>query len=104
MLTLTIQTGLRISELIALNRDDITLGTGANVHTVGKGRKAATHTADPNDQAILKAWLASAQAPPTSRCSRPAPASASAATRSNAASPSTSRPRPRAAHHSPANT
>ena len=39
MLALTIQTGLRISELIALNCQDITLGTGANVHTIGKGRK-----------------------------------------------------------------
>jgi integrase/recombinase XerD len=37
MLALTIQTGLRISELIALTRHDITLGTGANVHTIGKG-------------------------------------------------------------------
>ena len=37
MLALTIQTGLRISELIALDCQDITLGTGANVHTIGKG-------------------------------------------------------------------
>jgi len=39
MLALTIQTGLRISELIALNCQDITLGIGANVQTIGKGRK-----------------------------------------------------------------
>lgn len=32
MLALTIQTGLRISELIALDCQHITLGTGANVH------------------------------------------------------------------------
>src|SRR5207249_8045421 len=39
MFALTIQTGLRISELINLTRADVTLTTGANVHTIGKGRK-----------------------------------------------------------------
>lgn len=39
MLALTIQTGLRISELVGLNCVDVTLGRGANVHTLGKGRK-----------------------------------------------------------------
>jgi integrase/recombinase XerD len=39
MLALTIQTGLRISELAGLTCADITLTTGANVHTIGKGRK-----------------------------------------------------------------
>jgi site-specific recombinase XerD len=58
MLALTIQTGLRISELIALNRQDITLGTGANVHTVGKGRKARRTPLIPTTRAVLKAWLA----------------------------------------------
>jgi site-specific recombinase XerD len=58
MLMLTIQTGLRISELIALNRQDITLGTGANVHTVGKGRKARRTPLIPTTRAVLKAWLA----------------------------------------------
>ena len=49
MLALTIQTGLRISELIALNCHDITLGTGANVHTIGKGTQSKTNTAHPDD-------------------------------------------------------
>ena len=39
MFVLTIQTGLRIAELAALTHQDITLSTGANVHTIGKGRK-----------------------------------------------------------------
>ena len=39
MFVLTIQAGLRISELAALTCADITLATGANVHTIGKGRK-----------------------------------------------------------------
>lgn len=58
MLALTIQTGLRISELIALNNQDITLGTGANVHTVGKGRKARRTPLIPTIRTALKAWLA----------------------------------------------
>jgi integrase len=57
MLALTIQTGLRISELAALTRQDITLTTGANVHTIGKGRKARRTPLTPPIRAILKAWL-----------------------------------------------
>jgi site-specific recombinase XerD len=55
---LTIQTGLRISELIALTCQDITLATGANVHTVGKGRKERRTPLIPATRTILKAWLA----------------------------------------------
>jgi integrase/recombinase XerD len=39
MLLVAIQTGLRVSELIGLRREDIVLGTGAHVHCEGKGRK-----------------------------------------------------------------
>ncbi len=58
MLALTIQTGLRISELIALNCQDITLGTGANVHTTGKGRKTRRTPLIPTIRAVLTAWIA----------------------------------------------
>jgi integrase/recombinase XerD len=58
MLALTIQTGLRISELTALNCQDVTLGTGANVHTIGKGRKTRRTPLIPAIRAVLKAWLA----------------------------------------------
>ena len=54
---LTIQTGLRISELISLNCQDITLSTGANVHTIGKGRKERRTPLIPATKAVLKAWL-----------------------------------------------
>ena len=57
MLALTIQTGLRISELIGLNCDDITLGTGANVQTIGKGRKTRRTPLTPTIRTVLKAWL-----------------------------------------------
>ena len=64
MLALTIQTGLRISELIALNREDITLSTGANVHTIRKGRKARRTPLIPTIRSVLKAWLAERAATP----------------------------------------
>ena len=57
MFALTIQTGLRISELAGLSREDITLTAGANVHTVGKGRKERRTPLVPTTRAVLKAWL-----------------------------------------------
>jgi integrase/recombinase XerD len=57
MFALTIQTGLRISELIALDCQDITLGTGANVHTIGKGRKQRRTPLTPATRTLLKGWL-----------------------------------------------
>jgi integrase/recombinase XerD len=65
MFALTIQTGLRISELAALTRGDITLGAGANVHTVGKGRKERRTPLVPATKAVLEAWLAERPATPT---------------------------------------
>lgn len=39
LLLLAAQTGLRLSELISLDRDAIHLGAGAHVRCIGKGRK-----------------------------------------------------------------
>lgn len=57
MFVLTIQTGLRISELAGLTCEDITLSTGANVHTIGKGRKERRTPLVPETRRVLKAWL-----------------------------------------------
>ncbi len=57
MFALTIQTGLRISEVASLTRQDVMLGSGANVHTVGKGRKERRTPLVPTTRAVLKAWL-----------------------------------------------
>jgi site-specific recombinase XerD len=57
MFALTIQTGLRISELIALDCQDITLTTGAHVHTLGKGRKHRRTPLTQTTRTLLKAWL-----------------------------------------------
>jgi integrase len=58
LLLLAVQTGLRISELISLTLADITLGTGANVHTIGKGRKERRTPLLPLTVSVLKVWLA----------------------------------------------
>lgn len=57
MVLLTIQTGLRISELARLTRADTHLGTGANVHTVGKGRKERRTPLVPLTVNVLRSWL-----------------------------------------------
>ena len=49
-LLLTVQTGLRISELIALTVADLHLGRGANVHCYGKGRKHRHTPLSPDDR------------------------------------------------------
>jgi integrase/recombinase XerD len=57
MLALTIQTGLRISELIGLTCQDLTLTAGANVHITGKGRKQRRTPLTPATRTLLRAWL-----------------------------------------------
>ncbi len=65
MFALTIQTGLRISELAGLDCGDITLGTGAHVHTIGKGRKERRTPLIHPTRAVLKAWQAERGGTPT---------------------------------------
>ena len=92
LLTLAIQTGLRVTELTSLRCRDVHLGTGAHVQTSGKGRKHRATPLTKQTVAVLRAWLKSATATPTNRCSRPAAAERSAATRSRCCSPSTPPP------------
>lgn len=58
LIVLAIQTGLRISELTSLTCSDITLGPGANVHCVGKGRKERRTPLVPLTVGVLRVWLA----------------------------------------------
>jgi integrase/recombinase XerD len=52
-----VQTGLRLSEMTALRREDVSLGAGAHVRCRGKGRKErCTPLAKPT-AAVLKAWI-----------------------------------------------
>jgi site-specific recombinase XerD len=54
---MAVQTGLRLSEITAITRDDLVLEAGAHVRVIGKGRKErCTPLAKPT-VAVLKAWL-----------------------------------------------
>lgn len=57
LLMLTIQTGLRLSELIHLRRCDIVLGSGAHVRCYGKGRKERCTPLTKQTVTVMKAWL-----------------------------------------------
>jgi site-specific recombinase XerD len=65
ILVLTIQAGLRVSELIALNTSDIQLGTGAHVPCEGKGRKQRTVPLTTPAQTVLTTWLTERAGRPT---------------------------------------
>jgi site-specific recombinase XerD len=56
-LLLAAQTGLRQSELTGLTRDDLTLGPGAHVRVIGKGRKERCVPLAKPTRAVLKTWL-----------------------------------------------
>jgi integrase/recombinase XerD len=58
LLMLTIQTGLRISELARLTCADVTLGVGAHVHCIGKGRKERRTPLVSTTVDVLQVWLA----------------------------------------------
>jgi site-specific recombinase XerD len=58
LLALALQTGLRVSEIVALDCGDIMLGTGAHVRCEGKGRKQRAVPLTKPTQALLHAWLA----------------------------------------------
>jgi site-specific recombinase XerD len=55
---LAVQTGLRASELTALNCGDVHLGAGAYVACHGKGRKDRITPLAPGTVTTLRAWLA----------------------------------------------
>lgn len=57
LLVLAVQTGLRLSELTALNCGDIMLGPGAYVRCQGKGRKQRCVPLTPATAAIMRVWL-----------------------------------------------
>lgn len=57
LLLVAVQTGLRLSELTSLQRHDVSLGIGAHVRCVGKGRKERCTPLTKMTVAVLKAWL-----------------------------------------------
>lgn len=61
LLTVAVQTGLRVSELVGLRRHDVTLGIGAHLTCVGKGRKQRSTPLTAETAHIVKQWLAEQQ-------------------------------------------
>jgi site-specific recombinase XerD len=54
---LAVQTGLRLSEMTGLTRQDLILGVGAHVRVIGKGRKERCTPIARATLAVLKAWV-----------------------------------------------
>jgi site-specific recombinase XerD len=57
LLLVAIQTGLRVSELIGLRREDVAFGKGAHVRCEGKGRKTRCTPLRGDVALVLDAWL-----------------------------------------------
>jgi site-specific recombinase XerD len=57
LMLLAVQTGLRLSELTGLRREDVQLGTGAHVRVLGKGRKERCTPLSKNTRTVLTAWM-----------------------------------------------
>ena len=56
-LLVAVQTGLRLSEMTGIKREDVTVGTGAHVRVIGKGRKERCTPLAKTTVAVLKSWL-----------------------------------------------
>jgi len=56
LLLTAVQTGLRVSELLALTCSDLQLGAGAHLRTLGKGRKERVAPLTAQTVAVLKVW------------------------------------------------
>lgn len=57
-LLMAVQTGLRLSEITGLTREDFHLSGGAHVHVLGKGRKERAVPLTRQTKEVLDAWLA----------------------------------------------
>ena len=57
LLLVAVHTGLRLSELTALQWQDVVFGTGAHIRVIGKGRKERCTPLSKQTGNVLKAWL-----------------------------------------------
>ena len=65
LLLLTLQTGLRVSEVVGLRCQDVVFGSGAHVRCTGKGRKTRCIPLRKEIKAALRLWLRERNAQPT---------------------------------------
>jgi len=56
-LLVAVQTGLRLSEMTSIQREDLVLGTGAHVRCMGKGRKERCTPLTKQAVDTIRAWL-----------------------------------------------
>lgn len=56
-LLVAVQTGLCLSEMTGLKREDLILGAGAHLRVIGKGRKERCTPLAKSTLGVLKAWL-----------------------------------------------
>ena len=57
ILLVAVQSGLRLSEITGVRRDAVSLGMGAHIRVLGKGRKERATPLTRQTVAVLKAWL-----------------------------------------------
>jgi integrase/recombinase XerD len=57
LLTVTIQTGMRVSELRGLTCGDVELGSGAHIRCTGKGRRQRSTPLTRSTAKVLAAWM-----------------------------------------------
>ena len=57
LLMLALQSGFRVSELVALRCDDVKLGPGAHVCCLGKGRKLRAIPLTTQTAMVLRSWM-----------------------------------------------
>lgn len=57
LLTVSVQTGMRVSELCGLRCQDVQLGTGANLQCYGKGRRQRRTPLTPSTAKALGSWM-----------------------------------------------
>src|SRR5204862_825686 len=57
LMLVAVQTGLRLSELTGIRRDDVVLGTGSHVRVIGKGRKERCTPLSKATRSVMVAWM-----------------------------------------------
>ncbi len=57
LLLLALQTGLRLSEITGLQRNDVVLGSGAHVRVTGKGRKERCTPLAKQTVSVMQSWM-----------------------------------------------
>ncbi len=65
LLSIALQAGLRVGELIGLECGDVVLTKGAHVRVTGKGRKQRSTPLTPQGAATLRAWLSERKGGPS---------------------------------------